>query len=652
MFKSNISLVAASITILLCRSLDAAIIHVDSSALGSNDGSSWTNALVNLQAAFSAATEGDEIWVAAGTYKPTAGTDRTATFTLKTGVAIYGGFLGTETSLVDRDFEANPTILSGEIGVPDVNTDNSNHVLTGSGTDDTAVLDGFTIRDGYTAVGGALYINAGSPTLSNCIFSGNSANYAGGAIYNNSSSPALTNCTLTGNSATYYGGAMFNTNASAPTLTHCTLSGNSAGNHGGAVFNSASSPTLTHCIFSVNSATSGGAVYNLNEPSAALNNCTLSGNSAGSGGAVYNDASSPVLTNCSLSGNSTTMPGGAIYNTNASSPALTNCRLSGNSATIYGGAIFNSSHSSPELINCSLSGNSATLHGGAVFSQISSFPTLTNCIIWNNSASGATDTTSASVFSIYDCMPAFSHCLIANSGGSDNWDSSLGNDSGGNIDADPLFRTSISSGTAPTVTGDLHLQFGSPAVGSGNNASNPTSTDLDGNSRFVDTIDLGAYESVFPDPTAYLDWAASEGLIFGSEYLATADSDNDSRTNLEEFAFGTDPTNPNDACTQMVKIVEITNPTPRNYYSITIPVRSGATFSSGPSPSATIDGITYTIQGCTDMSNCKVPIQPITPALTGTLTAPAGWELASFRFVEDTVTQSKGFIWVEITAGK
>jgi hypothetical protein len=88
--------------------------YVNEAATGSNDGSSWANAYTDLQAALSAAASGDEIWVAAGTYKPTATTDRGVSFALKDGVAVYGGFLGNEASRGDRNPAANVTILSGE----------------------------------------------------------------------------------------------------------------------------------------------------------------------------------------------------------------------------------------------------------------------------------------------------------------------------------------------------------------------------------------------------------------------------------------------------------------------------------------------------------------------------------------------------------
>ena len=91
--------------------------YVKWDAKGANNGTSWLDAYTELQAALTAASSGDQIWVAAGTYKPTAGTDRTASFQLKNGVAIYGGFAGTETSRAFLNFETNITVLSGDMRV-------------------------------------------------------------------------------------------------------------------------------------------------------------------------------------------------------------------------------------------------------------------------------------------------------------------------------------------------------------------------------------------------------------------------------------------------------------------------------------------------------------------------------------------------------
>ena len=92
----------------------AAECYVKWNAGGTNAGTSWTNAYTDLQSALGA-SPCTEIWVAAGTYKPTTGTDRTATFQLKNGVALYGGFAGTETARNQRNPAANVTILSGDI---------------------------------------------------------------------------------------------------------------------------------------------------------------------------------------------------------------------------------------------------------------------------------------------------------------------------------------------------------------------------------------------------------------------------------------------------------------------------------------------------------------------------------------------------------
>jgi CSLREA domain-containing protein len=239
------------------------------SAVGSGDCSSWANAC-SLQTALTGASSGDTIWIKAGTYYPTSGTDRAISFVLKTGVSAYGGFAGTETHLDQRDPSANPTILSGDIGTVADNSDNSYHVVVGSGTNSTAVLDGVTVTagnadgSGNQGTGGGIYNNDGSPTISNVTLSNNSAGQGGG-IYNNhtstGSSPTLTNVTFDSNSASY-GGGLYNLANSNAILTNVTFYNNHASPRGGAIYNNNSTPVLTNVTFGANTAPGGGsAIY-------------------------------------------------------------------------------------------------------------------------------------------------------------------------------------------------------------------------------------------------------------------------------------------------------------------------------------------------------------------------------------------------------
>ena len=183
--------------------------YVKADATAGGTGLTWATAYTDLQSALAEATTNSlitEIWVAAGTYKPTPGSDRTATFQLKNGVGVYGGFAGNETSRNQRNVGANVTTLSGDIGAPGSNADNSYHIVTASGVDSTAVLDGFTIRDGYpygsgSEGGGGLYCIGGSPTVSNCDFLNCGADgYDGGAVYVKDGEPSFVSCFFQGNS--------------------------------------------------------------------------------------------------------------------------------------------------------------------------------------------------------------------------------------------------------------------------------------------------------------------------------------------------------------------------------------------------------------------------------------------------------------------
>jgi hypothetical protein len=264
-------------------------------ATGANNGTSWTDAFTDLQNALAAAVSGDEIWVAAGTYKPTVGTDRYASFTLRNGVTIYGGFSGTETNLSQRNWLLNLTTLSGDIGTVGDNADNSYHVVVGSGTDATAVIDGFTVRDGRANApypqywphmhGAGLYTYGGNPTFRNLVVAYNTADNRGGAVVNQNSSPTFINVTFLGNYSPTYGGAMYNYRDNQPcnpTLINCVFSGNTDGNYeGGAVVNYNSEGTFVNVTFAGNTTplAGGGAVANFNcNPQ--FHNCIFWGNTS------------------------------------------------------------------------------------------------------------------------------------------------------------------------------------------------------------------------------------------------------------------------------------------------------------------------------------------------------------------------------------
>ena len=101
------------------------IIYVNQNATGSNDGSSWENAYTDLQPALERAEANQEVWVAAGTYFPTAEVDREQSFVINNGIQVYGGFAGTETELSQRNILENRVTLSGDIGAEGDRADNS-----------------------------------------------------------------------------------------------------------------------------------------------------------------------------------------------------------------------------------------------------------------------------------------------------------------------------------------------------------------------------------------------------------------------------------------------------------------------------------------------------------------------------------------------
>jgi hypothetical protein len=235
-----------------------ATIYVDHTATGANNGTSWANAYTSLAAALAVAVPGDRVDVAQGDYSP--GADPTATFQLISGMVIQGGY---ETGgLNGPNPAAYPTILDG--------MNNNYHVVTGSGVNYRAVLNGFTIAGGdasgngddNSGFGGGMIVNSGTPTIIDCTFIQNTA-LLGGAVYDTNpgfnNGLTLIDCSFTDNSAMFNGGAIENYYASL-TIVGCLFTGNTAVNSGGAVYNFSSLAILTNCTFTLNSGSVGGAI--------------------------------------------------------------------------------------------------------------------------------------------------------------------------------------------------------------------------------------------------------------------------------------------------------------------------------------------------------------------------------------------------------
>src|SRR5690606_18257993 len=194
--------------------------------------------------------------------------------------------------------------------------------------------------------------------------------------------------------------------------------------------------------------------------------------------------------------------------------------------------------------------NRSNIRGGAFHAESGSSQGFINCIFWENQTAGSTTTSSASLIgSPYDTPPArFRNCIIANSGGSSAWNPLSGHDDGGNLDVDPAFLVPLSPATAPSTDGDFQLGYQSPALDAGDNAPVGATTDLAGAPRIANGIvDIGAYEG--QNDQFDLD---GDGLSDAFELAFShppsrtslepdADPDGDGRSNLLEFALGSNP---------------------------------------------------------------------------------------------------------------
>ncbi|MGV3523866.1 MAG: IPT/TIG domain-containing protein [Candidatus Sericytochromatia bacterium] len=252
------------------------------------DGFRWSSAYHNLDTALNAASAGDQIWMAAGTYKPSA-SDVNVAFQMKANVNIYGGFEGDETNLSAADPETHLVRLSGDLQDDDVTsvtpftstTPNSTRLINGASN---AILSGVTLSG---ATNSAMYLGGVSPSLQQLVFEHNQSAYGGG-IRIQSGSPTLSNVVFRHNYASVTGGGVSSFGSSNVTLTNVDFEQNEAANRGGGFHQEgdAGSCTLTDVRFQQNKAIFGAGIALFVTQGGTLENVVLDGNEGGGGGSV------------------------------------------------------------------------------------------------------------------------------------------------------------------------------------------------------------------------------------------------------------------------------------------------------------------------------------------------------------------------------
>ena len=231
--------------------------YVNAAAAPGGNGLNWALAFRDLHEALHQAQPGDQVWVAQGIYKPDTTADRSRYFQLPSGVKLYGSFAGWESAPTERNLQATPTIISGNVGNPADSTDNSYTLLYLAHPDENTLINGFIFEHGF-----ARGTNAA-----------NVPERLGGAVYilgnNGVATPIFEYCTFRFNAAVGGGAIGFHANTnpvnSMGLFRYCDFSFNKA-NTGGAIYMQGGSPAdrgieFEHCRFYENNAFEGGAIY-------------------------------------------------------------------------------------------------------------------------------------------------------------------------------------------------------------------------------------------------------------------------------------------------------------------------------------------------------------------------------------------------------
>ncbi len=219
---------------------------------GVYNGLAWGTAFHTITEALTAAYEGDVIWVAGATYNER--------ITAKSGVAMYAGFAGTETTLDGRDHRINVVTLNGASGGVVITVPQDATAAT--------IIDGFKIQGGGTSTtGGGILINQDADiVVRNCYITTNSAT-SGAGIYIRNAAPTIANNMILSNTAT--NGSAIYLEGSPAIIANNTIVTNTASTNGAIYINSGSAPIIANNIIQGNSS----GIYNATGTPTLRNNC-------------------------------------------------------------------------------------------------------------------------------------------------------------------------------------------------------------------------------------------------------------------------------------------------------------------------------------------------------------------------------------------
>jgi hypothetical protein len=342
------------------------------------------------------------------------------------------------------------------------------------------VVDGFTITNGHAAFGpgGGMYIVNCSPTIRNCVITGNVADDWGGGVYcSTNAGPSFTGCTFSGNQANLGGGASCATNTT-PSFEGCTFSDNTASWDAGGIYLNGCSPHFLVCHFDGNSVTDaygrGGGMYLVAGASPTLSGCTFTENTATwlGGGVMIAEDCNPVFSAISFTDNAAEY-GAALGVKGDIAPTFNSSVFYGNDAVYGGGAVYSDAGAVPTFEDCTFGSNTAGDIGGAMYFEYLSTPELMNCTLYANSApvgSGVwcydnfTLTNSIIAFGVggeavyCDGDPPYVSCSDVYGNGGGDWVGCLAGmlGSDGNFSEDPIF--------CDAPQGDFGIDVASPCT--------------------------------------------------------------------------------------------------------------------------------------------------------------------------------------------